>query len=72
MMSFQSRHHNYVIEKRHQNNVTIFFHFGPPPNKTSGYASGLDRCVTLNRRFSECPHFTLLLGKGSFHCTRCT
>jgi len=24
------RHHNCVIEKRYQNNVTKFFHFGPP------------------------------------------
>jgi len=22
-------HHNYVIEKRDQNNITNFFHFGP-------------------------------------------
>jgi len=26
--------------KRHQNNVIKFFHFGRPPIKISGYASG--------------------------------
>jgi len=29
----------YVTEKRHQTTVTRFFHFGPLPVKTSGYAS---------------------------------
>jgi len=38
---FQWRHRHYVIEKRHQNNVTNFFQFGPFPIKISGYTSGL-------------------------------
>jgi len=34
------RHRKNVTEKRHQNNVTKFFHFGPPsPIKISGYVS---------------------------------
>jgi len=37
--SFQGRHRYYVTEKRHQTNVTTFFHFGPLPIKISGYAS---------------------------------
>jgi len=30
--------HHYVTEKRHQNNVTNFFHFKSIPLKISGYA----------------------------------
>jgi len=30
---------HYVTEKRHQKNVTKFFHFVPPKIKISGYAS---------------------------------
>jgi len=33
MTSFQLHHHNYVTEKRHQNNVAKFFHFAPPQLK---------------------------------------
>jgi len=33
MTSFQWCHHNNITEKRHQNNATKFFHFGPPPNQ---------------------------------------
>jgi len=40
MTSFQWHLHNYVIEKRHQNNVTRFFHFVPLFGiKIFGYAS---------------------------------
>jgi len=41
MTLFQWRHHYYVTEKLHQNNVTKFFQIGPLPIKISGYASGL-------------------------------
>jgi len=40
MASFQWRYHYYVIEKRHQTNVTRFFHFGPLPIKISDYVGG--------------------------------
>jgi len=40
--SFQLRHRYYVTEKRHQNSVTKFFDFGPPPIKISGHASAFD------------------------------
>jgi len=33
MTSFQWRHHRYVTESRHQNNVTKIFQFGPLPIK---------------------------------------
>jgi len=33
------RHHNYVSEKRYQNNSTKFFLFGPLAIKTFGYAN---------------------------------
>jgi len=36
----QLRNHNYVTEKRLQNNVTTFFQIGLPPIKISGLASG--------------------------------
>jgi len=39
MTSFQWRHRYYVIEKRHQTNVTKFFHLGFLPIKISGHAS---------------------------------
>jgi len=39
MTSFQWRHHHYVTEKRHKNNVTIFFPIWALPIKISGYAS---------------------------------
>jgi len=40
MTSFQWRHHHYVIEKRHQNDVANFFQIClPSPIKISGYAS---------------------------------
>jgi len=41
MTSFQWRHHQYITEKRQQNNVTKFFQVGPLRIKISGYASGL-------------------------------
>jgi len=41
MTSFQQRHHNYVTEKRNQNNVILFFHFETLPIKIFGYASEL-------------------------------
>jgi len=43
MTSFQRRHHC-VTEKRHQDNVTNFFQFGPPPFKICGCASA---CVCV-------------------------
>jgi len=39
MTLFQCRHHHYVTEKRHQNNVTNFFPILTLPIKISGYAS---------------------------------
>jgi len=33
MTQFLCRHHNYVIEKRHQNNITKIFHFGTLQSK---------------------------------------
>jgi len=41
-MAMTSLRRHYVTEKRHQNNVTIFFCFGPLPIKISGYASDGD------------------------------
>jgi len=31
--TFQWRHHNYVTKKKHQNNVTKIFYFGPSQSK---------------------------------------
>jgi len=39
MTLFQSRHHHYVTEKRHQNYVTMFFPIWALPIKTCNYAS---------------------------------
>jgi len=46
MTSFQRRHHHYVTEKRHRNNVTKFFQFRPLLIKISRYArSGLELII---------------------------
>jgi len=47
MTSFQKLYQYYVTEKRHQTNDIRFFHFGPLPIRTYGYASVASKRSTV-------------------------